>query len=126
MEKSRVIFSKNTSEVAKAEARRILNINKVLEIDQYLGLPLMIGRSKCLEFRYIKERIWAIIKGWGKRLLSKAGKAVLIQAVAQAISLYVMNCFKLLRNLLDDINRVIAGYWWGDEDGRRRIHWRRW
>ena len=126
LDKSGLIFSRNTREEDKAEVVRILNISRILEKDKYLGLPLMIGRSKQMEFRYIQERIWARIKGWGRRLLSKAGKAVLIQAIVQAIPLYVMNCFKLPKNLIHDIHRVVAGYWWGDENGKRKIHWKRW
>ena len=86
----------------------------------------MIGHSKRLEFRYIKEKIWSQIKGRESKLLSKARKAVLIQAMVQAIPLYIMNFFKLPKNLLHDINRGITGYWLGDDNVKRKIHWKRW
>ena len=38
----------------------------------------------------------------------------MIQAIAQAIPLYVINCFKFPRSLLHDLNRLVTGYWWGD------------
>ena len=94
----------------------MVNIYRILEND--LGLPLMVGCSKCLEFKTIKERIWSQIKGWGGRLLSKTSKAMLIQAMAQAITLCVINCFKLSRQLLHDINMLIVGYWWGDANSK--------
>ena len=37
-----------------------------------------------------------------------------------------MNCFKLPKNLLHDIDRIIVGYWWGDDVDKKRIHWRKW
>ena len=110
-DKSGITFSSNTREEERCEAMRILNINRVLENDKYLGIPLMIGRSKCMEFRYIKEQIWSRIKGWGRKLLSRAGKAVLVQAIVQAMPLYIMNCFKLLKKLLQEIDRINAGFW---------------
>ena len=78
LDKSGIVFSHNTSEGDREMAMRRLNIHRLIEDKKYLRLPLMVGRSKCMEFRSIKERIWARIKGWGINLLSKAGKAVLI------------------------------------------------
>ena len=71
---------------------------------------MLIGRSKCREFRTIKEKIWSLIKGWGGRLLSRYGKAIMIQAVAQAIPLYVISCFKLPKRFLYNLNMLFAGY----------------
>ncbi|KAL0284392.1 UNVERIFIED_CONTAM: putative mitochondrial protein [Sesamum angustifolium] len=42
------------------------------------------------------DRIWRRIQGWHEKTLSQAGKAVLIQAVVQAIPSYAMSCFRLL------------------------------
>ena len=70
VEKLAVFFSYNTSEV------------------------VIVGRMKRQEFRAIKDRIWAMIRGWKGKLLSHAGKAILIQAVAQAIPLHYMSCYK--------------------------------
>ena len=80
----------------------------------------MFGRSKKKEFRAIKERLWSHIKSWGSRVLSRAGKAVLIQSMAQAIPLFVMNCFKLPMGFLHELNMLMAGYWWGVTQVARR------
>ena len=63
----------------------ILNIHISMDKDSYLGLPLLLGRSKSGEFRTIKERIWFRIQCWGGKLLSHVGKAIMIQAVPHAI-----------------------------------------
>ena len=99
-----------------------LMIHRQMEIENYLGLPIMFGRSKKKEFREIKERIWSQTKSWSSRLLSRARKFVLLQFVAQAIPIYVMNCFKLPRGFLNDLNMIMASYWWGDTSNKRKIH----
>ena len=46
--------------------------------------------------------------------------------VALAIPLFVMSCFKLPKSLCHDLNMLMAGYWWGDRDSKRRMHWKNW
>ena len=63
-------------------------------------LPSLIGRRKKTSFNYIKEKIWRKLQGWEEKLLSQAGREILIKVVVQAISTYTMSCFKLLVSLL--------------------------
>ena len=65
--------------------KKVLGINISMENDSYLGLPLMFGRSKTKQLRSIKEKLWSRVQNWNDRLLSKAGRVVMIQAVGQAI-----------------------------------------
>jgi hypothetical protein len=53
--------------------------------EKYLGLPIYICRSKQKSFEFLKEKIWKRIQGWREKLLSLAGKEILIKTVAQAI-----------------------------------------
>ena len=86
LDKSGIMFSNNTSNEDKEVAMDILNIHRILENENYLGLRLMFGRSKVKEFKAIRDRLGSRIQGWGRSLLSGAGKAILIQATAQAMS----------------------------------------
>lgn len=47
------------------------------------------------------------------KLLSQAGKEVLIKSVIQAIPTYNMGVFKLPKGLLQELNKMVRGYWWG-------------
>ena len=125
-DKSSIMFSSNTSNEDKLTTMNILNVHKHMIHDNYLGLPLLFGRNKKREFRALKERIGSRIQSWGGKLLSSAGKGLLIQTVAQAILLYVMSCFKLSKGFCHEINMLMATYWWGDSDSKRRIHWKSW
>jgi hypothetical protein len=58
--------------------------------------------------------------------LSRAGKEILIKAVAQAIPAYAMACFDLTKSLCDDIAKMICNYWWSQNEEENRAHWISW
>jgi hypothetical protein len=94
---------------------------------KYLGLPSMIGRNKKSIFSFIKDRIWKKIQNWNSRSLSRAGKEVLIKAVAQAVPSYCMGAFLLPTTLGEEIERMMNSFYWGTKKhGGRGINWLRW
>ena len=93
---------------------------------RYLGLPTYIGKAKSKAFQYIKEKVWNKIQGWKERLLSKAGKEILIKAAAQAIPVYTMACFDLTKSLCDELSSMISKFWWSQVDKVNKIHWTSW
>lgn len=50
----------------------------------YLELPADWGRSRTNSLTWIKDRIFAKLKGWKDDLLNQAGKEILIKADIQA------------------------------------------
>ena len=54
-------------------------------------MPTDVGASKNGTFKYLKDILWNKIQGWVERTMSSVGKEVLVKAVAQAISTYVMS-----------------------------------
>jgi len=92
----------------------------------YLGLPTQIGRRKVDCFTYIKEKVWKRIQGWKESMLSRAGKEVLIKAVAQAIPTYVMGVVELPVILCDQIEKLMNGYWWSTKRDGSGIRWMSW
>ena len=95
------------------------------QIESYLGLPTLVGRTKYLTFSYLKDRIWKKLQGWKGKMLSKAGKEILIKAVAQSIPTYTMSVFQLPLKLCDELNAMCAKFWWGQLGNGRKIHWQR-
>ncbi|CAL1353160.1 unnamed protein product [Linum trigynum] len=124
--KSELTFSNNVGQQRRTEIAQHLGIREVSKHEKYLGLPTVVGRSKKVVFAYIKERIRDRIQGWKGRMISTAGKDVLIKAVALAQGNFVMSVFKLPASLIREINSVISNYWWGDSGGKNRIHWKNW
>lgn len=83
---------------------------------------MYIGKSKKKMFEYIKQKVWGRIQGWQEKLISKAGKEIMIKAVAQAIPTYGMSCFDLTKGLCEEISSMIARYWWSQQDKTNKIH----
>lgn len=125
-EKSTILFSKNIKTRCRDVMKGILNISTEGLSARYLGLPAYIGKSKKKTFKYIKEKVWRRIQGWKEKLLSKAGKEILIKAAAQAIPVYAMACFDLTKSLCDEISSMIAQFWWSQMDKTNKIHWVSW
>ena len=82
LEKSSVFFSSNTTGVQRDWIKNPLGVKEVENFESYLGLPMLLGRSKYQAFSFLKERVWKKIQGWKGKLLSKARKEVLIKAMA--------------------------------------------
>ena len=70
--------------------------------------------------------MWGKLQGWKGKLLSQAGKEVLLKAVVQAIPTFAMSCFHLSIGLCQDIEMLVRRFWWGQRRDRRKIHWKKW
>ena len=104
----------------------MLGVKEVAKFESYLGLPTLIGRSKYQAFSFLKERVWKKIREWKGKLLSRAGKEVLIKVVAQSIPTYTMGGFQLPVKLCDELNVMCARFWWGQCGDEKKIHWKSW
>ena len=111
--KTTIFFSKSTDEASRFLIKECLGVEEIRSYEKYLGLPSLVGRNKKSSFNYIKERVWRKLQGWEEKLLSQAGREILIKAVAQAIPTYSMNCFKLPIGLCNEIEGLIRKFWWG-------------
>ena len=121
-----LFFNRNTPQAMQEELKDILGVPSIQQYEKYLGLPSLIGKEKITCFSQIKERVWSKVKGWKEKLLSQAGREVLIKAVVQAIPTYTKNCFKLPVTLCKEIEGIIRRFWWGQNSDKRKIHWLRW
>ena len=60
------------------------------------------------------------MQGWKEKLLSQAGKEVMIKVVIQSISAYSMSVFKLSISLCKDIEMMIHKFWWGQGETKKK------
>ncbi|XP_071924731.1 uncharacterized protein [Coffea arabica] len=101
--KSAVFFSKNSSEREKTEVLQKLGEIQQVSQGKYLGIPLVVGRSKNSVFRFIKENMMSRIQNWKGKLLSNTRKDVLLKSVALALPSYAMSIFRLSKSLCKEL-----------------------
>lgn len=124
--KTTVFFQQICQGRGKGHDQRSFGVQEINHYEKYLGLPSLAGKGKKASFNYIKERVWQKLQGWECKLLSQAGRKVLIKAVIQAIPTYAMRCFKLLIGLCHEIEGLIRRFWWGQRGDQRKIHGVKW
>ncbi|KAK9988433.1 hypothetical protein SO802_028672 [Lithocarpus litseifolius] len=119
-DKTTLFFSKNVFDSSKELVKNLLGVPKIREYEKYLGLLVVVGRNKKASLNYIKDRVWGKLQEWKEKLLSQAGKEVLLKAVVQAIPTFAMSCFRLPVGLCRDIEMLIRKFWWGQRDGKSK------
>ncbi|XP_075653885.1 uncharacterized protein LOC142624235 [Castanea sativa] len=80
--KTSLYFSSNIAREVQEEIKSRFGAQVIKQHEKYLGLPLLVGKNKKNTFREIKEKLARKLVGWKEKLLSKAGKEILIKAVA--------------------------------------------
>ena len=111
--KTSIFFSKTTNAEVKRDIKEAWGVSEIMHYERYLGLPSFVGKGKKASFNYIKEKVWRKLQGWEGKLLSQAGREVLIKLVIQAIPTYTMGCLKIPIGLCNEIEGLIKKFWWG-------------
>ncbi|KAF8376995.1 hypothetical protein HHK36_030367 [Tetracentron sinense] len=109
--KSFITFSSQTPRWFRRLLSGALHIRNLTHPGKYLGLPAELGLSKSQSFDSLKQRILTHLKGWKASLLSQAGHGVMIRSVIQALPAYAMDCFKLSKKWINDLNSAMARFW---------------
>ncbi|XP_074373548.1 uncharacterized protein LOC141713882 [Apium graveolens] len=112
----------NTLSADREEICQSLQVQEVNEPGKYLGLPMKISRKKISVFQFLIDKVKQKLQGWGTKLVSRAGKATLIQTVAQTIPNFWMN--QIPSEVCESIERQMNGYWWGHGIDRKWIRWK--
>ncbi|XP_070667358.1 uncharacterized protein [Malus domestica] len=89
----------------------------------YLGVPAIWGRSKKRGHSYVKGRILEKMQGWKQSSLSRVRKEVLIKVVVQVIPAYLISIFTFPAIVCQELDSLVADFWWGNKDGARKMHW---
>uniref|UniRef100_A0A2N9FH09 Reverse transcriptase domain-containing protein n=1 Tax=Fagus sylvatica TaxID=28930 RepID=A0A2N9FH09_FAGSY len=122
-DKTTIFFSKATPTGTQETIRDALGVPIIKQYERYLGLPSFVGKNRTACFSQLKERVWSKLMGWKEKLLSQAGREVLIKSVAQAIPTYTMSCFRLPNRLCQDLEAMIRKFWWGHGPDKNKICW---
>ena len=109
--KTTIFFSKSTSAELREHIKVALGVSEIKQYEKYLDLPSLVGGNKKASFSYIKESVWKKFQVWKEKLLSQAGREIVIKVVVQAMPTYTMSCFKLPLGLCTEIEGLIRKFW---------------
>ncbi|XP_074314331.1 uncharacterized protein LOC141649543 [Silene latifolia] len=119
LEKTTVSFSKWVPRVMRDRVLDKLRVREVETQERYLGLPTVVGRSKKVLTDILRDKLSKRLQGWRGKLLSKAGREVLIKAVANSLPTYVMSVFKIPATFCNVLRSMVSRFWWGHGEGKR-------
>ncbi|KAL9678662.1 hypothetical protein QQ045_016510 [Rhodiola kirilowii] len=122
--KSEGVCSKGVAAEFKDKVKDRLQVSLVDTHSVYLALPLIFSNKKVSMFRMIEETILKKVSDWKHKLLSSAGREVLIKSILQAIPLYAMSCFRIPLTLCKKFAGSVLNFRWNGAKGRG-IHWLR-
>ncbi|KAL0458365.1 UNVERIFIED_CONTAM: putative mitochondrial protein [Sesamum latifolium] len=122
LHKSSMVVSGGVPGPIKHFLGALMGVRVVPHHDKYLGLPAVGGRSRKVLFKNIRGRLWDRIGGWNAKLLSQAGKGVLMNAVLQSLPTYTMSCFQLPISFVRNLETHMVDFWWHTQ-GEKRTHW---
>jgi len=122
LHKTEASFSRNVPNEDKHMICNMMGVKVVEAQSRYLGFAIPFKRSKKVVFSFVMDRIWKKVKGWKERFLTNARNETLIKAVAQAIPNYILSCYKMFVGCCRDIDMILARFWWGSNDEKRKMH----
>ncbi|XP_060669154.1 uncharacterized protein LOC132800155 [Ziziphus jujuba] len=110
--KSGCFFSRNVQGSVKANIKEVLNIKELPKESKYLGNPLFLGKNKSRDFEELKNRVEAKLQDWKAKLLSQAGKLVLVKSAVMAMPIYTMSTHKLPLQWCRRIDSLASRFLW--------------
>ncbi|XP_030502854.2 uncharacterized protein LOC115718027 [Cannabis sativa] len=125
--KSTIFFSPNTSAVNRTQICNRLVMPEASEGSLYLGLPNIVGRNKNAVLGFLKNKVIARVNSWDGKVLSRAGKEILLKTVVQSLPTYAMSVFLLTKSTCLEIEKEMARFWWKTSSSKGRgITWMSW
>ena len=118
--KSRILFSPI---VTRRRRRRLCNkmgIYETSNLGRYLGFPLLQQGRNNNAFNFVAGKIQAKLAGWKSRLLSRAGRLILIKTTAAPIADYYMQCHALPIKICNSINKKMRDFLWGSTEEKKK------
>ena len=87
----------------------------------YLGIPLVANPNKVSTWRPVIEKVERKLALWKAKVLSRAGRLVLIKAVLNTLPLYFLSIFKISKKVARRIVQLQRNFFWSIDDKKKGI-----
>lgn len=120
-QKSSMVFSPNTPHTFKKFLSSTFGVSYKPNLGRYLGVYV---DSSCHKSNYSEmvDKLHQKLSGWKARLLSQAGRLVLIKSVLSSLPLYRMSSFAFPQKILHQMDSTVINFFWGYKDSNPAIH----
>jgi ribonuclease HI len=100
----------------------ILGVASTPDLGKYLGFPLRLNGRNARDFRFIVDKVQSKLSSWKSKLLSPAGRVVLIQAVTSSIPAYYMQNAALPSSICSELDKLNRDFLWGSNEEKKKMH----
>lgn len=124
--KSQFHASCNTPQEVIVDLTGRLNMKPTTDLGKYLGMPVIHGRVSNIMFDFLLSTLRERLSSWSSKLLSQAGRSLLIKSVLTAIPSYVMQTTRIPMSVIMEMEKIIRAFFWAELDGNRHLHYMSW
>jgi hypothetical protein len=126
MSKSKVFFSPNVNPNLRHHLCDILGVSSTPNLGKYLGFPLRSNGHSTKDFDFVMEKVQAKPSSWKGKLLSSAGRVVLVQSITSAIHAYYMQNVALPSKICTKLDKINRDFLWGSTVEKKKMHMVSW
>ena len=95
-------------------------------LGRYLGFPIIHKGRVGSAFKFILDKVQSKLTGWKTKLLSRAGRLVLVKSAVAPIADYYMQCHSIPIKVYDSIDKMTREFIWGSTEEKRKMHMIKW
>ncbi|XP_026416958.1 uncharacterized protein LOC113312421 [Papaver somniferum] len=107
MQKSTIFFGKHTTHSQKISINGILNLSQMGVGKKYLGITLLLHRSRHKNSQGILNNMNIRLQGWQSKLVNHAGTTTRVNHVLSSTGMYQMQIFKLPESILHQMDKLL-------------------
>lgn len=123
LEKNSIWFSNRVSLQLRERVALILSVPMQSVCSKYLGAPIATSAA---DYQFLITKVSAKLTSWKGKLMSQAGRVVMIKSVLQSLPVYYMATAALPKGVIDKIEALIRGFFWGKPEGTRYLAYVAW